>query len=145
LETILPNLALADRFYKWGSRIGNSRNFRPLSSSSRIAPMSIRFAAPRSSCRVRMIPASVRASLPFAANDNARNRDDKAPGNAHLSAALRHFARHGIAAAQHAREQAIAAGHAGDRQTFEWWLDICRALDRRMASAITAADKAEAC
>ena len=33
-------------------------------------------------------------------------------------------------------EQAIVAGRKGDRQTFEWWLEVCRALDRRMARAI---------
>ncbi len=93
--------------------------------------MSIRFAAPPAACRVRMTPARVQACHPLAANDNGG-----AHGNAHLSAALRHFAQHGIAAAQHAREQAIAAGRAGDRQMFEWWLEVCRALDRRMARAI---------
>lgn len=93
--------------------------------------MSIRFAAPPAACRVRMSPELVLARHPAAANDNGGG-----PANAHLAAALRHFARHGIAAAQHAREKALAAGRAGDRQTFEWWLEICRALDRRMARKI---------
>ena len=66
------------------------------------------------------------------ANDNRGKQVD----NIHLSAALRHFAQHGLAAADHARQQAIAAADAGDRQTFEWWLEVCRALDRRMAGKI---------
>ncbi|KLE32596.1 hypothetical protein AAW01_00535 [Aurantiacibacter gangjinensis] len=68
------------------------------------------------------------------ANDNR----GKAVDNTHLRAALRHFAQHGLAAADHARRQAVAAADAGDRPTFEWWLEICRALDRRMASRIDA-------
>ena len=67
------------------------------------------------------------------ANDNR----GKQVSNVHLSAALRHFAQHGLAAADHARQQAMIAADAGDRQTFEWWLEICRALDRRMAGGIT--------
>ena len=66
------------------------------------------------------------------ANDNRGKHVD----NSHLRAALKHFAQHGLAAADHARQQAVAAADAGDRQTFEWWLEICRALDRRMASGI---------
>jgi len=95
------------------------------------APMSIRFAAPPTSCSVRMAPERVRAIRPLPAND-----DGDVVGPAHVNAALRHFAKHGIAAAQHAREQAINAGRAGDRKSFEWWLEICRALDRRMARGI---------
>lgn len=66
------------------------------------------------------------------ANDNR----GKHVASSHLNAALRHFAEHGLAAADHARHQALVAADAGDRQGFEWWLEICRALDRRMASSI---------
>ncbi|KLI63574.1 hypothetical protein AAV99_07360 [Aurantiacibacter marinus] len=83
-----------------------------------------------------MAPDFVRRIRSFPAND-----DGDIVGAEHLSAALRHFAKHGIAAAQNAREQAIAAGRAGDRQTFEWWLEICRALDRRMARGIDQAGR----
>jgi len=93
--------------------------------------MSIRFAAPPSTNPVRMAPDVVRNVRPIAAND-----DGDLVGDVHIHAALRHFAKYGIAAAQHAREQAIAASDAGDRETCEWWLEICRALDRRMARAI---------
>lgn len=83
-----------------------------------------------------MAPATVRAIRTIPAND-----DGEIVGTAHVNAALRHFAKHGIAAAQHAREQAINAGRAGDRQSFDWWLQICRALDRRMARDIDPAHR----
>ncbi|MWV28376.1 hypothetical protein GRF63_10715 [Erythrobacter sp. GH3-10] len=73
-----------------------------------------------------------RAQRFLPANDNR----GKQVQSAHLHAALRHFAQYGLAAADHARQQAIIASDAGDRQTFEWWLEICRALDRRMARQI---------
>jgi hypothetical protein len=46
------------------------------------------------------------------------------------------LAKHGLAAARHARAQAEAARQADDRQAYVWWLEICRALDRRMASEL---------
>lgn len=55
-----------------------------------------------------------------------------------LEAALRHFAEHGIGAAREARKQAENAFFADDRQSYEWWLGICRALDRRLAQRIDA-------
>lgn len=97
--------------------------------------MSIRFAASRHSNRVCMPKDYVRMLSWRAANDNGSNlRADR------VNVALRHFAKHGLAAAQHAREQAIIAGKTGDQKSFEWWLDICRALDRRMARNFEAAD-----
>ena len=50
-----------------------------------------------------------------------------------LHAALRHFAEHGLGAAKEARAQAEAAFFAGDRDAYDWWLGICRALDKRLA------------
>ena len=90
--------------------------------------MTIKFAAPPASLRPRMSADLVRAIRPMHANDNG-----DLVGETHMHAALRHFAKHGLAAAQHAREQAVAAARSGDRRTFEWWLEICRALDRPMA------------
>ncbi|WP_340589236.1 hypothetical protein [Erythrobacter alti] len=93
--------------------------------------MSIRFAAAAKPTSVRMSPDRVRAIHTDAAND-----DGDLVSQVFINAALRHFATHGLGAAQHARDQALAASEAGDRQTFEWWLEICRALDRRMARRI---------
>lgn len=53
-----------------------------------------------------------------------------------LRAALRHFAEHGLGAARAARVQAESAFFAGDRQSYDWWLGVCRTLDRRMADQL---------
>lgn len=94
--------------------------------------MSIRFAAPPHAIRNRMDRTSARRRARAAANDNPSDQS----GEAALHAALRHFARHGLAAARHARLEAEQARAAGDEQGFAWWLDICRTLDRRMAQDI---------
>ncbi len=94
--------------------------------------MTIRFAAPKSSIRNRMECTEARAACSLPANDNASEPATEIM----LHAALRHFADHGLAAALHARKQAVAARKLGDTQTYNWWLEICRALDRRMATEI---------
>lgn len=67
-----------------------------------------------------------------AANDNG------SPGHsAELRAALKHFAEHGLSAATVARQNAEQAFFRGDRQGYQHWLGICRALDRRMASVLS--------
>ncbi|MDE1468022.1 hypothetical protein [Aurantiacibacter sp. D1-12] len=98
--------------------------------------MSIKFAAPSAKLRPRMSADRVRAIRPVHDNDNG-----DLVGETHMHAALRHFAKYGLNAAQHAREQAIAAARNGDRRTFEWWLEICRALDRPMARKLDRATK----
>jgi hypothetical protein len=95
--------------------------------------MSLRFAAPSLAPLARLTPDAVEAAMRGCANDNASEQ----PSDALLHAALRHFAAHGLAAAQHARQQAEAAHAAGDRATYEWWVEICRALDRRLARQLT--------
>lgn len=94
--------------------------------------MTIRFAAPATAIAPRLDRARVRAAIGWPANDNAGN----GAADVALHAALRHFAQHGLAAAQHARTQAETAFFAGDRQAYQWWLGICRVLDRRMAGAV---------
>lgn len=96
--------------------------------------MTIRFAAPPSAIAPRMSARRIRESCGLPANDNGGPRAT----DAMLHAALRHFAEHGLAAAQRARKQAEAAFFAGDRQGYQWWLEICRALDRRMARELAA-------
>ena len=74
------------------------------------------------------------ASVPLrAANDNRSNHP---PQDLVLRDALRHFSRHGLGAAEEARQRAERAFFAGDMDKYRRWLDICRALDRRMASAL---------
>lgn len=69
-----------------------------------------------------------------AANDNAREPlEDSIVG-----AALRHFARHGLAAAEHAAARAASALRAGDRHNGLSWLAVCRQFDRRLADSLAA-------
>jgi hypothetical protein len=94
--------------------------------------MTIRFAAAQSGDR-GFVTRFIASSVPLrAANDNDWNlaRDRVVQG------ALRHFARHGLAAAQVAQDNAEDAFFAGDRNGYRWWMAICRTLDRRMASAV---------
>lgn len=95
--------------------------------------MSIRFAAARHGpiCVRRVLDARTGGA---AANDNG----DALGSDRMLRAALRHFATHGLGAAEAAREEAETAFFAGDRSAYRWWLGICRMLDRRMAEAIVA-------
>lgn len=94
--------------------------------------MSIRFAASKPSVRARTRPSSTSLSFPRAANDNG----DNGLGDTKLTEALRHFAQHGLSAAQEAYDEARAAFAAGDEQEFERSRDICRALDRRLAQRL---------
>lgn len=96
--------------------------------------MTIRFASPAGRIRPRLSAGRLREVCGIPSNDNGRDEQS----DALLHAALRHFAEHGLAAAHRARKQAEAAFFAGDRQGYQWWLDICRALDRRMAKELGA-------
>jgi hypothetical protein len=96
--------------------------------------MSIRFAAAHhaDSCVRRVLRPPARWSA--AANDNVRGGGS----DRMLRAALRHFATHGLGAAEAARANAETAFFAGDSAQYRWWLGICRMLDRRMADAVAA-------
>lgn len=106
--------------------------------------MTIRFAPSRNAQQLRMAKTRLRAFSTRAANDNARTTGET-PGSpaddqddALLYAALRHFAQHGMAAAQRARKQSETAFFNGDRASYRWWLEICRVLDKRMARQLIA-------
>ena len=90
--------------------------------------MSIRFAAPASPHNPLRCLRFVEVECP-ADNDNASalHQPDLLP------AALRYFAKHGLAAAAEARREAEAAASRGDEDGFALWRDICGTLDRRMA------------
>jgi len=98
--------------------------------------MPIRF-APAAVFRTRATKPLLRMVRTRAANDNYVT----GPDDATLRAALRHFAEHGLAAAEQARRRAEEAFFAGDREAYRWWLDICRTLDRRMAHEVAAGTK----
>jgi len=55
-----------------------------------------------------------------------------------LQSALRHFAQHGLGAAQQARDIAMRAIAEGDRAQYAHWLAVCRKLDRQMATRLSA-------
>ena len=94
--------------------------------------MTIRFAA-AASRHQRIIGRVFRARLRLAAaNDNGGT----AVHDRILVDALRLFARHGLHAAAHARDEAASAHEAGDAERRERWLAVCRTLDRRMAARL---------
>lgn len=67
-----------------------------------------------------------------AANDNADpERQDQV-----VREALRHFAAHGLNAADDAGQRAQAAHRDGDLRAMNRWLQICAALDPRRAAAL---------
>lgn len=72
------------------------------------------------------------------ANDNGGGDDHM------LWEALRHFAEHGLHAALQAADAAQAALVAGDQEGFEWWLSICRKLDRKMGERLASLAAANA-
>jgi hypothetical protein len=98
--------------------------------------MPIRFAAARAAQHLTLARHLCVRLARSAANDNASDR-----AGAHdplLRDALKHFARHGLGAAETARRAAERAFFAGDRRGYDYWLGICRTLDRRMAGALAA-------
>lgn len=111
--------------------------------------MTIRFAAAWGGTTPVIVKALCPSAPLSAANDNAggtrlslrRRVRGAVQGNGYttdpdlLADTLRHFARHGLAAAAQARTQAEAAQAGGDQANCDRWIAICRQLDRRMADA----------
>lgn len=93
--------------------------------------MTLRTAATRPATPVFVCPVQQRRVIQRAANDNAA----RVGHDPVLRDALKHFARHGLAAAEVARQEAEKAFFADDRRGYDHWLSICRTLDRRMAAA----------
>ncbi|MBA4162744.1 MAG: hypothetical protein C0515_11830 [Novosphingobium sp.] len=69
-----------------------------------------------------------------AANDNG----DAARHELVLRAALKHFAAHGLRAAEDAAERAAVAHRTGKGEDMLHWLEICRTLDPRRAARVNA-------
>ena len=101
--------------------------------------MSIRFAAARSRSAAGLAPTRCYWALPAPANDcgvASRLRPaTMTPRDRVLRMALRHFAEHGLAAAERARDIALRAWRDGEAETCRHWLEICQTLDRRLAAA----------
>lgn len=94
--------------------------------------MTIRFAGAHPEAASAISQWRCRSVALCAANDNARETLDQGI----LGAALRHFARHGLAAAEQAAAQASTALQTGDRDGGLTWLAVCRQFDRRMADSM---------
>lgn len=95
--------------------------------------MSIRFAARANALAPRLSRYGARRAIRRPANDNGSPGANITADDALLRAALRHFSENGMSAAHMARSRAEQAFFVGDRDAYQWWLDICRLLDRRMA------------
>lgn len=101
--------------------------------------MTLRFAPARSVAHSPVARALARKGLARSANDNG----DLGPADdAILAAALRHFGAHGLGAAIVALREAEQAREAGDETRREWWMNICQALDRRLAQRYSDGGKA---
>jgi len=91
--------------------------------------MTVHFAAARTAAGSPLARALRQRRPVWAANDN----DEPQVDDQLLRASLKHFAEHGLRAAQEAKQKAEEAFFAGDRESYQWWLGVCRMLDRRMA------------
>jgi hypothetical protein len=99
----------------------------------------VHFAAARSTAHSPIARALAKKALARAANDNGDAGQMAAEASSFdhmMRAALKHFAEHGMGAAEAARRQAEQAHFTGDGAGFQWWLGVCRALDRRMADRL---------
>lgn len=99
--------------------------------------MPIHFAAARCASRSPVARALARKAVTRAANDNPGGASESGVEARVLSAALRHFAEHGLSAAEEAAAQAEAAWQRGERETYLWWAEICHKLDRKRAKKLT--------
>ncbi|WP_336986175.1 hypothetical protein [Altererythrobacter aquiaggeris] len=105
--------------------------------------MTVMFAPARTASASPVARILTRPELGCPANDDRDHKSGKRPGDVALEAALRHFANHGLNAASTARASAQSAFFAGDRKQYDWWLEICRTIDRRMASEVAKLGEAQ--
>lgn len=97
--------------------------------------MSIRYAAARPIAQPVQLTRAAQGRLQArAANDNG----DAARHELVLRAALKHFAAHGLRAAEDAAERAAVAHRTGKGEDMLHWLEICRTLDPRRAARVNA-------
>jgi len=76
----------------------------------------------------------VAPALARAANDNGARMKMAAGFDPLLTAALRHFAVHGLAAAETAADLAVEASQRDDADAKDHWLAVTRMFDRRLAA-----------
>lgn len=95
--------------------------------------MPIHFAAARCASRSPVARALARKAVRRAANDNPGGATECGAEARVLSAALRHFAEHGLRAAEEAAFLAEEAHRTGEAEACRWWTEICYKLDRKLA------------
>ncbi|MBX9898658.1 MAG: hypothetical protein K2Y17_12355 [Qipengyuania sp.] len=95
--------------------------------------MPIHFAAARCASRSPVARALARKAVRRAANDNPGGAGECGLEARVLSAALRHFAAHGLRAAEEAALLAERAFRSGEADTCRWWTEVCHKLDRKLA------------
>ena len=98
--------------------------------------MPIHFAAARSASRSPVARALAKKAVRRAANDNPGGAGECGTELRVLGAALRHFAEHGVRAAEEAAMQAERAWRAGEQGSCAWWTEVCHKLDRKLASEL---------
>lgn len=103
--------------------------------------MPLRFAAARPLAQQYLDRCVVSGKISEPANDNS----GETLSDTLLRAALKHFGRYGLGAAENARTQAERAFFMGDRESYDWWLSVCRTLDQRMAARLTRAQEQADC
>lgn len=95
--------------------------------------MSVHFAPARGPRKSAVAKVLARRLRQRASNDNGEPRlTDPC-----FAEALRHFARHGLNAADNAHKEAENALIAGDRARYEHWHAICSVLDGRLADSLS--------
>lgn len=94
--------------------------------------MTIRFAAARPATTAHFGTSPRRMGAFRPANDN----HGSFANTAQLRGALEHFARHGLAAAGAAADNAATARSHGDSAGTAHWLEICATFDRRLAARV---------
>lgn len=98
--------------------------------------MTVHFAAARNANTSPVARVLTRRPIARVANDNGRLSHGLGRDNPLMQAALRHFAEHGLSAAEEAKKSAEKAFFAGDREAYDWWVGICRTIDKRLAAEI---------
>ena len=94
-------------------------------------------AVPRRVTQSALVAMCLKGARRRASNDNgAAVPEPDARSDMLLAAALRCLSEHGLRAAKQAHDLAEHAFIAGDRASFDWWLGVCRMLDRRMARGL---------
>ena len=95
--------------------------------------MPIHFAAARCASRSPVARALAKKAVHRAANDNPGGATECGAEARVLNAALRHFAEHGLRAAEEAALLAEQAWRAGEADSCRWWTEVCHKLDRKLA------------